>query len=52
VGTDKPEGVIDLLKHLQESPLFGAAKVERQQPPSQNDPLYKYQLTVAYAQKL
>lgn len=52
VGTDRPEGVIDLLKRLQQSPLFGAAKVERQQPPSQNDPLYKYQLTVAYAQKL
>ncbi len=52
VGTDRPEGVIELLKRLQQSSLFGAARVERQQPPNQNDPQYKYQLTVAYAQKL
>jgi type IV pilus assembly protein PilN len=52
VGTDRPEAVIELLKRLQESPLFGAAEVKAQHPPTQNDPLYKYQMTVAYAQKL
>lgn len=52
VGTDRPEAVIDLLKRLQGSPLFGAARVETQQPPTQNDPLYRYRMTVAYAQKL
>ncbi len=52
VGTEKPEAVIDLLKKLQESTLFGAATVITQTPPTQNDPLYKYRVTVAYAQKL
>lgn len=51
VGTERPEAVIDLLKRLQQSPLFGPAQVMIQQPPTQNDPLYKYRLTVAYAQK-
>ena len=52
VGTEHPEAMIDLLKHLQQSPLFGAARLMSQAPPSQNDPLYKYRLNVAYAQKL
>ncbi len=52
VGTTRPEAVIDLLKHLQQSSLFGPAQVMIQQPPTQNDPLYKYRVTVAYAQKL
>lgn len=52
VGTDRPDTVIDLLKKLQESSLFGAATVVTQQPPTQNDPLYKFRVTVGYAQKL
>src|SRR6201996_3137873 len=52
VGTDRPDTVIDLLKKLQESSLFGAASVVTQQPPTQNDPLYKFRVTVGYAQKL
>ena len=52
VGTEHPETVIELLKHLEASPLFGSAQVMAQSPPSQNDPLYKYRLNVAYAQKL
>lgn len=52
VGTDRPDAVIDLLKNLQQSTLFGAAQVMNQQPPSQNDPSYKYRVAVAYAQKL
>jgi Tfp pilus assembly protein PilN len=52
VGSEKPEVVIVLLKKLQESSLFDAAKVITQTPPTQNDPLYKYRVTVAYAQKL
>jgi type IV pilus assembly protein PilN len=52
VGTLRPEAVIDLLKHLQTSSLFGPAQVMVQQPPTQNDPLFKYRVTVAYAQKL
>lgn len=52
VGTDRPDAVIDFLKHLEESKLFGAAQVMNQTPPTQNDPLYKYRITVAYAQQL
>ncbi|MFL6415745.1 MAG: hypothetical protein ACJ74Y_08755 [Bryobacteraceae bacterium] len=52
VGTAQPETFIELLKRLQQSPLFGAAQVLGQQPPTQNDPLFKFRVTVAYAQKL
>lgn len=52
VGTDRPNSVIDLLKRLETSDLFGAAQVINQQPPTQNEPEYRYRVTVAYAQKL
>ena len=52
VGTDRPDAVIQLLKRLQGSTLFGAATVVNQQPPTQNDPLYRYRVTVGYAQKI
>ena len=52
VGTDRPDALIELLKKLEGSNLFGSAQVRGQQPPTQNDPLYKYSVTVMYAQKL
>lgn len=52
VGAERPDAVIELLKRLARSPLFGDASVVNQQAPTQNDPLYKYRLTVRYAQKL
>ena len=52
VATTQPETFIELLKRLQQSPLFGDAQVLGQQPPTQNDPLFKFRVTVAYAQKL
>ncbi len=52
VGTQQPSAVIDLLKRLERSSLFGDAAVMTEDPPTQNDPLHKYRLTVAYAQKL
>lgn len=52
IGTDRPETVITLLKNLEDSPFFGAATVVSQTPPTQNDPLYRYRVTVSYAQKL
>jgi hypothetical protein len=52
VGTDQPEAVIQLLKRLEASTLFGAASVVNQTPPTQNDPFYKYRVVVSYAQKL
>ncbi|HEY6989854.1 MAG TPA: hypothetical protein VH369_15775 [Bryobacteraceae bacterium] len=52
VGTTQPEAVIGLLNHLKQSKLFGAAELVNQTPPTQNDPLYKFRVTVSYAQKL
>lgn len=51
LGTDRPEALIDLLKRLAGSDLFGSAQVSGQQPPTQNDPQYKYSVSVTYAQK-
>jgi Tfp pilus assembly protein PilN len=52
VGTMQPDALIGLLKHLEQSKLFGPASMVNQTPPTQNDPLYKYRVTVSYAQKL
>jgi type IV pilus assembly protein PilN len=52
VGTTQQDAIIGLLKRLQQSSLFGAATPVNQTPPTQNDPLYKYRVTVSYAQKL
>ncbi|MBV9266351.1 MAG: hypothetical protein JO061_09310 [Acidobacteriaceae bacterium] len=52
VGAERPDAVIELLKRLEKSPLFGSVAVVNQTPPTQNDPLYKYRVTVSYGQKL
>ncbi|NWF82863.1 MAG: hypothetical protein HXY18_03435 [Bryobacteraceae bacterium] len=52
VGAQAPEPVIDLLKRLESSELFGATALLSSQPPTQQDPLYRYRVSVNYAQKL
>jgi hypothetical protein len=52
VGTTQPEQFLLLLKRLEQARNFGATAVVTRTPPAQNDPYYKYRLTVAYAQKL
>ncbi len=52
VGTESPEPIIDMLKALETSPLFGATYVHNTMPPSQTEPLYRYRVSVNYAQKL
>jgi type IV pilus assembly protein PilN len=52
LGAERPEALIELLKRLAGSDLFGSAQVIGQQPPTQNDPQYKYSVSVTYAQKL
>ena len=52
LGSERPEALIELLKRLAGSDLFGSAQVIGQQPPTQNDPQYKYSVSVTYAQKL
>ena len=52
VGTENPEPLITLLKALEGSPLFGPAYLHTSAPPSQSEPLWKYRVSVNYAQKL
>lgn len=52
VATQAPEPAIELLKSLEASPLFGAVDLHGILPPTQTDPLYRYHVTVNYAQKL
>jgi type IV pilus assembly protein PilN len=51
VGARQPQAIMPLLKKLQESPLFGPAEMSSQSPPTQNDPLFRYRLSVPYVQK-
>jgi len=52
VGAANPAPVIDFLKRLEESPLFGPATVHNSAPPTDNEPLYRYRVSVSYAQQL
>ena len=52
VGAQAPEPVIDLLKRLEGSALFSRTELLSSAPPTQNEPLYRYRLSVNYAQKL
>lgn len=52
VGSATPEPVIDLIRKLESSHVFGATALLSSQPPSQNEPIYRYRLSVSYAQKL
>ena len=51
VGARSSSDAIAFTKKLQESPLFGPATLLRSDPPTQNEPLYRYRLTVSYGQK-
>jgi hypothetical protein len=52
VGARDVPPILDLLKRLEGSPQFGPTSVQSSAPPSQTDPLYRYHVTVSYAQKL
>ena len=52
VGAQEPGQAIEFTNRLAASQLFGPATLLRSDPPSQNEPLYRYRLTVSYAQKL
>jgi type IV pilus assembly protein PilN len=52
VGATDPGPVIVFMKRLEASPLFGPATLHTSLPPSQNEPLYRYRISVDYAQKL
>ena len=52
VGAKEMEPFLVFLNHLNKSPLFGPVSPRSTQPPTQQDPLYKFRFTVNYAQKL
>ena len=52
VGAERTEYLLQLLKKLESSELFGHTSVSSSLPPSQTDPLYRLTVNVNYAQKL
>ncbi len=52
VGAKDPGPFLVFLDRLNKSPLFGPVEVKSTQPPTQQEPIYKYRFTVNYAQKL
>jgi type IV pilus assembly protein PilN len=52
VGATATEPVLNFLMQLEQSPVFGATTVHNTLPPSQNEPLYRYRVSVNYAQTL
>jgi hypothetical protein len=51
VGAERQEAVVELLKRLEQSPRFGSAALISQQPPAQNEPFFRYRVSVPYVQK-
>ena len=52
VAADSPEPVIDFVGKLEASDVFGDVTQTAQVPPTQNDPYFRFHLTVTYDQKL
>jgi len=52
VGAQSQAPVIDMLKRLESSPLFGETAVHNWLPPAQQEPLFRYRISVNYAQAL
>ncbi len=52
VAAQSSEPVLKMLIQLEGSPLFGQTALLSWLPPSQTDPLFKYRVSVNYAQKL
>lgn len=52
VGSETPEDFVEFLKTLESSELFGPPTFGAYSPPNENQPLYRYQVTVSYEQRL
>lgn len=52
VAAESPEPVIGFIVKLEGSDVFGSTAVSGFSPPTQNEPVYRYRLSVNYAQKL
>ena len=51
VGAQTQLPVIDMLKRMEGSPLFGSTEVHNYLPPSPTEPLWRYRVTVNYGRK-
>jgi hypothetical protein len=51
VGSESPVPMIELLKALEKSP-FSRPEMHLMQQPTQAEPIYKYRVSVQYAQQL
>jgi type IV pilus assembly protein PilN len=52
VAAQSVEPIREFLMKLEGSPVFGANTIQNSLPPSQTEPLFRYRLSVNYAQKL
>jgi len=52
VAAQDPQPILDFLRKLEASSDFMGITGYTSQPPTQNEPLYRYRLSVKYAQKL
>jgi type IV pilus assembly protein PilN len=52
VGAESAEPVLQMLRTLESSPLFGATRIHNRFPPTQSEPLLRYRVSVSYVQKL
>lgn len=52
LGAETQKPVVELLTRFESSEVFGSTIVSTILAPSQTDPLYRYRVTVTYAQKL
>jgi hypothetical protein len=52
VGAEARGDFVEFLKALETSDLFGRLDVRGSSPPTENQPLWRYQLTVQYDQRL
>jgi type IV pilus assembly protein PilN len=48
VATQTEAPAIEMVRRMEQSPLFGSVKVPVRRPPSQTDPLYLFQLSASY----
>ena len=51
VGAEQTESMLKFLMAMESSDVFGYAAVTTTQPPTQNEPLYRFRMNVQYAQK-
>ncbi len=52
VASESAEPVIEMLRALESSPLFGETAVSAAFPPTDTEPLYRYRVSVRYARQL